>query len=64
MHLVNLLEFHKHYTLALGKLSNQVCDAMEIVHGNFDTWHAIECGQPYQTLLDLPPADPRVAHHG
>lgn len=24
--------------------------------------HAIETGQPYQTLLDPPPADPRVAH--
>ncbi len=23
---------------------------------------AIETGQPYQTLLDPPPADPRVAH--
>jgi hypothetical protein len=23
---------------------------------------AIEAGQPYQTLLDPPPADPRVAH--
>ncbi|MDA2935386.1 hypothetical protein MYX82_13770 [Acidobacteria bacterium AH-259-D05] len=24
--------------------------------------HAIDTGQPYQTLLDPPPADPRVAH--
>ena len=23
---------------------------------------AIETGEPYQTLLDPPPADPRVAH--
>ena len=23
---------------------------------------AIDTGQPYQTLLDSPPADPRVAH--
>lgn len=23
---------------------------------------AIETGRPYQTLLDPPPADPRVAH--
>lgn len=25
--------------------------------------HAIDTGEPYQTLLDPPPADPRVAHH-
>ena len=24
--------------------------------------HTIETGQPYQTLVDPPPADPRVAH--
>jgi len=42
-------------------------------HGNYRTKHpileiydamqrAIETGEPYQTLLDPPPADPRVAH--
>ncbi|MGA7495234.1 MAG: hypothetical protein WBX00_00735 [Isosphaeraceae bacterium] len=42
-------------------------------HGNYRTMHtileiydamqrAIETGEPYQTLLDPPPADPRVAH--
>ena len=45
----------------------------EAAHGEFRTkrviletydamQHAIESGQPYQTLLDPPPADPRVAH--
>ena len=24
--------------------------------------NAMETGKPYQTILDLPPADPRVAH--
>lgn len=26
--------------------------------------HSIDTGEPYQTLLDPPPADPRVAHNG
>ena len=30
------------------------------IHGAMQ--QAIETGQPYQTLLDPPPADPRVAH--
>jgi len=45
----------------------------EAAHGEYGTkrvildiydamQHAIEAGQPYQTLLDPPPADPRVAH--
>jgi len=51
--IVKRRDIQEHGTYRTKDTILQIYDAMQ---------HAIDTGEPYQTLLDPPPADPRVAH--
>ena len=53
--IVKRKELARHGEYRTQRVILEIYDAMQ---------QAMESGQPYQTRLDPPPADPRVAHEG